>query len=196
MKTLTSLFTLLLVSVASFAGTGNDPKNENAKNIESIAVVKYADNVKLFYTKKNSEKVKLTIYDSEGKTIGTSYVNNEKGFIQPFNFNGLPYGDYSIKIEDQDGINLQKFTHAATASSIKSSVYDINNTNRYKLFVLNQKDSPISIKVYNEDSEIVHEQKVEDKEAFSQVIDLSKAGGEKFTFQVSNGVDTSFEVQK
>ncbi|MBX2946844.1 MAG: hypothetical protein KF725_13500 [Cyclobacteriaceae bacterium] len=55
------------------------------------------------YHSRQSDKIKVSIYDSKNRAVFSEVIVNVSTFSRPYNFNGLPYGKYTLVIEDSTG---------------------------------------------------------------------------------------------
>lgn len=106
MKKLVVMFgVLMIISRVAFAGDVNAPKATATK------VSLKGDVVKIFYRSENSDKVRVTIYDANANIIFSEQIKSESSFVRPYNLENLPYGEYTVVIEDKNGKTEEKVSY-------------------------------------------------------------------------------------
>lgn len=117
MKKLFVMFgVLMLISRVAFAGEVTNPKATHT----SVSVK--GEIVKIFYRSENSDRVKVTIYDAASKAVFTEEIKRKSSFIRPYNLENLPYGEYTISLEDKNGRTEEKVMFAKEAVSVQASI--------------------------------------------------------------------------
>ena len=114
MKKITTLaFVFALMSV-SFVNA----HDKNPKSPVGMSVIKYKNIVKVFYKGEQAGKVKVTIYNAQGRAVYNETLRNMEDFMRPYNFSFLPAGDYTIEVTDEKGKRSQevKYANSDTAS--------------------------------------------------------------------------------
>jgi len=76
----------------------------------SVAVTNVSGSTlyKVYYKSERRGKVKVSIINEKGNTIFYETINKVDGFLRPYNFEELPEGQYSIKVEDENGKSVEK----------------------------------------------------------------------------------------
>jgi len=80
------------------------------KGSSSVAVTNVAGSTlyKVYYNPIRPGKVKVSIIDEKGTTSLLKTMKKMDGFMRPYNFDGLPEGQYTIKVEDENGKTVEK----------------------------------------------------------------------------------------
>ncbi|MEO0552987.1 MAG: hypothetical protein AAF149_07300 [Bacteroidota bacterium] len=183
-------FLVTLLTVLSLAVHATD-KKDNEKET-TFEVVRQGNVFKLFYLNKDIVKVNVKIVDESGNIVFTERIKNEEGFMRPYNFKDLEYGDYKIIISEKDQ-HLTTTVHHGSDLIIKEEALkplrlikmdQMNDVDRiFKLTIVNQGDAQASISVKNEDKEVI----------FSITESFTGNYGKLFNLAGVNG-ETSFEV--
>lgn len=102
--TLVFVFAFLAVSLVN----ANDV---NPKSPVGMSVMKYKNIVKVFYKGEQTGKVKVNIYNEQGKLVFNEILRNTENFMRPYNFSFLPAGEYTIELLDAQGTRSQKVAY-------------------------------------------------------------------------------------
>jgi hypothetical protein len=98
-----SLFFAVLVMASTVAFANEGPEM-------TVVAVRGSEVFKVIYKGGNAGRVKLKIFDSQGKMIRSEKLQGwSNGFICPLNFKGLDAGDYTIEIIDEAGTTGKHF---------------------------------------------------------------------------------------
>ena len=115
MKKLVVMFgVLMIISRVAIAGEVNAPKATNT------SVTMKGEIVKIFYRSENADRVKVTILDAASKAVFTEEIKNRSSFVRPYNLENLPFGEYTIVLEDRNGRTEEHFTYAKPAVEVRS----------------------------------------------------------------------------
>jgi hypothetical protein len=117
MKKLVVMFgVLMIISRVAFAGEVTSPK------ATSTSVSMKGEIVKIFYRSENSDKVKVTIYDATSKAVFSEEIKRKSSFIRPYNLENLPYGEYTVVLEDKNGRTEEKVLYAKEVVNVQASI--------------------------------------------------------------------------
>lgn len=179
MKTKTLILAMVIMMSTVALSSGKDRPDI------TVVSVKGSEVFKVIYKGATSGKVKLSIFDREGKTVLSENIQGREGFICPLNFRGLPSGSYTIEIVDDQGSFQQNILYVP-ASDLKSiHATRIDGGNRMLLAIANAQNEEIAIRIYDEEQRLIHaETKTLDGD-FAQVYNVM-ADGQKFVFEVSD----------
>lgn len=185
MKRLTLLASALLVTVGSFAANGNTtPVKERNEDQSKIAIIQGREVMKLVYLNEVSDRVSISVYNEKGQKLVSTSVKSKDGFIQPFNFTQVEEGEYTFEITDDSGTIIENISLDRTETNI-STVYKIKDSDKYRLNVLSEGDD-ITVKIMDEDLNVIHEDKFMDADSFSRIYDLSEHKGKGLYFTVKS----------
>ena len=186
---LTTILMAMVFSFAAMAGVENGPEKGNASDAK-VAVMKGRKLMKLVYVNDHQSKVKIAIINERGKRINSKTLRNTSGFILPFNFSELNNGKYIIEITDDEGTIIQEIDYTwmpPKKSELKTSIYEIGDSERYNLAVVSENDKPLTVEILNNQQDLIFKERIKDYNAFSRIYNVSKAWNGPFTFRVSNG---------
>lgn len=176
MKTISTIISLVLISVASFA-TNITVKN----NKETVFSIQY----------KNVEKgnVKVSILNSKNEIIFSEEFRNTSSFTRPYNFSQLTEGEYTIVIEDKNGKQMEKVNYHLNKVVSYVHVSPVpNKENKYWMNIANNGTEVVAVRIFGNDGKQLHEQSVEVTGTLSMVFDLTKVKNNgAFKFEVTDG---------
>ncbi|MGC4023572.1 MAG: hypothetical protein QM734_17270 [Cyclobacteriaceae bacterium] len=149
---------------------------------------------KLIYRTTGQDNVKVTLLDNSNHTIFTETLYKTGSFARPYNLNDEDGGDFKIVVEDKDGKTEKNFSYAVNKVESNIDVSKIANAqNKYLLSVENKDADQISVRIYDSEKNLIHEQSIRVNGKFSVVYNLEKVK-DRTVFEVagSNGVAKTF----
>jgi len=160
---------------------------DNAKDAARIAVATTAHpNVyNLVYNSAKSGMVKVVIKDQTGKVVLEDEILNQKGFIRPYNFKGMPTGNYNVVVIDAAGKTelAVAYSNAVINTVRKAEVKSLEN-NKYQLRLVGNTADAVEITIYDRDGQTIHSEVLAQQGSFTRVYDLSKLKTAHLTFEV------------
>ncbi len=110
MKKISLLLMGVLVSSLTFAGR----RDESPKSVTGMAVIKSnTASFKLIYKAEAASDVRVKIFDSRDVLVFSETIRKSDGFIRPYNFENLPEGTYSIRIDNGSNWMTETVTYRA-----------------------------------------------------------------------------------
>lgn len=160
----------------------------SAKSDESSMVVIAGESASVFkvvYKSASANRVQVTIMNSKNQVVFTESFNKMNVFTRPYNFNGLPEGEYTIEVKDTFGKKVEKVNYSlGTVQSIIKVSKMSNEKAKYMLTVANKGNNIINVSILNEAGEsLIDNAHVVDGD-FAIVYNLVEAGA--YTFIVSD----------
>jgi len=195
MKKTTLAVALMLVVATAFA-TEKDKTNPKSSKKKVAVINNSPQKFKLIYLDKETQgDVKVALRDENGKLVHSTTVKNKEGFAQPYDFNNLPAGEYTFSVTDPDGSELtEKVTleKPSNEPNFAADILNVNDGKKFRLAVVNKNKLalPMQIKLYDNDNNLIHEEKIENLYGFRKTYDLSDVNGDYFRFTVSNSTGT------
>jgi hypothetical protein len=156
-------------------------------NESSIAVVsgENSDIFKVIYKAASANRVQVSILDAKNEVVFTESFNKINGFTRPYNFNGLPEGEYTIEVEDNQGKKVEKVDyHLGNVKSLIKITKLSNELSKFMVSVPNQGKNKINVLILNEEGDVLLEETRKVVGDFGIVYNLVKTG--LYTFVVSD----------
>jgi hypothetical protein len=185
-KTLSVLLVLMVFSSVVFAR-----RLDNPGATPSAAVVKTGSTFKLYYKGSQQADVKVSILDAGNHLVFSETIKDVEGFVRPYNFENLPEGDYTIKISDKNGRQIEKISYKQEKSEALSHLLKVAGTDaKYLLTVANRGESDVTVRIYDNANKMIYSQKEKVSSDFAKVYNLEGIGGE-FIFEVTDATGTT-----
>ncbi len=186
MKTTSLIAALSLVMASvSFAAEPN------------MAVVNGKENVmKVIYRAEAAENVRLKIYNQGGEVVFAETIKGRNGFILPVNFEGLPYGEYTVEIVGNSTKKSQKVTYSQTkvteiiqAQAVVKGIHvaKMAINNKYLLTVANEGKQKINVKIYDGANNLVHNANTTINGNYGLIYNLKQVVGVP-TFEITDNI--------
>jgi hypothetical protein len=182
MKKISLLFVGVLFCTLVFANGTDDPNASTS----SVAVTNATGSslFKLYYTANVTDDVKVSIVNNKGKIVFTETLKRIKGFIRPYNFDGLDVGEYAIQIENSAGKKMEKIYYGAGKIDKLVSVVKLSDPGKYLFTVKSKKADNVSVNIYDANNQLIHSQTKFINKEFAEVFNLKNINA--FTFEVSD----------
>lgn len=194
MKKTTLAVAMMLVVATAFA-TGEE-KDKNAT--KKVAIMSNEpEHLKLVYLDEEQGQVKVSLKNASGEIIHKTTINNKAGFSQPYDMELLPAGDYTFDVTIPDGTTLSETVTIVKPSNepnFAANILNVNDGKKFRLAVVKRDERalPTSIKVYDQNGNTIHEEKVNDLYGFRKIYDLSSVEANQFTFEIKNASGTRY----
>lgn len=180
----TNLIIAVFLIVLNTAVSATDREND-----DKGTVVKVEHNEKdiynLFYAGNDCRNVSVKIVDEKGVVVFAENIKKYDTFSRPYNFSQLPEGRYTLVVTDKNGAITEAINHRHTAPVIVPSTLNYVNVsalvgkeNKYKLTIVDAQDAQASIRIYNEENDLLYEVQESVASNFAKVYDLSNVRGQ------------------
>lgn len=183
MKKLVVMFgVLMIISRVAFAGGVNTPK------ATSTSVSMKGEIVKIFYRSENSDKsdkVKVTIYDASAKAVFTEEIKRKSTFIRPYNLENLPYGEYTIVLEDKNGRTEEKVMFAKESIDVRASIIHKKESRKAMVTVFSTGETEVTYSVLDINNNVLYSKSEKVNGQAAKSFNLEKVKG-AVTVQVSD----------
>lgn len=179
MKKIVVMFgALMIISGVAFAG-------EAPLLFSADMSVSLKDNVaKVRYRADKAGKVKVTIYCmATAKEVFSEEIKKQSSFVRPYNLDGLPYGEYSIVVEDENGRAVEKISYTKKTVEVLSSVIQFKDQQKIAVALFSKAETDVTIRLLNEMGE----------ELFSKQTTINGQSNQAFNLKNIKGV-TQVEV--
>jgi len=164
-------------------------------NESSVSVVAESASVfKVVYKSAAAGRVQVSIRNSKNEVVFSETFNKMNRFTRPYNFKGLPEGEYSIEVTDSQGIKVEKVNYSLGVVRSLVKVTKLNGDQaKFMLSVGNKGMNIIDISIYNAEGDLLlYNSHVVDGD-FGIVYNLVKEGS--YTFVVSDKTGKSNTIE-
>ncbi len=182
MKNIFALLTGVLMCTLVFARGIDGP----IKGSSSMAVTNAAGSTlyKVYYKSDRPGKVKVSIIDESGNTVFDETMRKIDGFLRPYNFKGLPEGQYTIKVEDENGKSVEKVNYKSGRVEKLIQVRKLADENKYVLSIISPKPEDVFIYIFDDNNNLIYNEIQSINGEFAQVYNLKDT--KSFTIEVSD----------
>ncbi len=130
---------------------------------------------KVVYQSAEVGKVKISIFDETNGLVFTETLTNVESFARPYNLSNLTQGEYTIVVEDKNGRTEEKINYSFKKVESAVEVVKIaNEANKYLLSIQNKETDLILVRIYDNESNLLHEQSMTVNGKFSVIYNLNK----------------------
>ena len=180
MKKLVVMFgVLMIISRVALAGEVNAPKATNT------SVTMKGEVVKIFYRSENADRVKVTIYDAAAKAVFSEEIKNRSSFVRPYNLENLPFGEYTIVLEDRNGRTEERVTYAKPAVQVQANIIKVRDSRKAIVTLFSNAATEVTYSVLDIDNNVLYSQTQKVNGQAAKSFNLEKVKG-AVTVQVSD----------
>ncbi len=184
MKTKSLYVAALITMAAAFTAVGKDEPRSLGL---AVVPVKGSEVFKVIYRAENASKVKLSIYNASSEIVFSETIGSVDGFIRPLNFSGLAFGEYTIEISDASGKKVEKIQYQPEKYVANVHIAKLGSVNegKFLLSVANNGPETITVKIFDEASNLLYISSKEVSGNYAQVFSMKDFKG-PVTFEVSD----------
>ncbi|MEO8475292.1 MAG: hypothetical protein ABI477_24025 [Chryseolinea sp.] len=182
MKTKSIFFAAILVAGVAVGAIAKEVPSEAGMAVVSV---KGSEVIKVIYKGISAGKVRVNVYNAASKVVFSESRNTVEGFILPLNFTGLEAGQYTVEIVDAVGAKSEKIEYQPTVSTTNIHVVKLNQAGKFLLSVAKNTDENISVRIFDEQNNLVHASSKKVAGDFAQLFSFAKFSG-AYTVEVSN----------
>lgn len=183
-----TFFSALVLSVSSTLAFAN-------ANEPSMTVVA-GDNANIFkvvYKSTTANRVLVSIRNSKNEVVFSESFNKMSRFTRPYNFVGLPEGEYTIEVKDNQGKKVEKVNYSLGVVNSLIKVTKIGDQPKFMVSVANKGMNVINVSIFNaEGDQLIYNAHIVDGD-FAIVYNLVKAGAYTFVIADKTGKRTTIE---
>lgn len=184
MKKLIAMFgVLMIISRVAVAGEVTAPK------AFSSSVSMKGEIVKIFYRSENSDRVKVTIVDATDKVVFSEEIKNKSNFVRPYNLENLPFGEYTIVLEDKNGRTEEKVIFVKETADAQASIIHKKDSRKALVTVFSKGETEVTYNVLDINDNVLYTKTEKVNGQAAKSFNLEKVKG-AVTLQVadSNGL--------
>jgi hypothetical protein len=155
------------------------------KGASSVAITNVNGSTlfKLYYKAEKQGRVAISITNEEGVALFEETMYRVDGFVRPYNFEGLPEGQYTIAIEDESGKTIEKVNyHEGKVEKLIHVQKLLNEENKYLLTIASSKPENVFIYIFDNNGNLIYNEIQSVGSEFARVYDLSNY--KAFTIEV------------
>lgn len=172
-----------LTTLAIVLGFLTVQANPNEETQKRVSVVAKGDNVYRLIYKGDSEcNVRVAIYNSRHQLVYIERLRLDQGFIRPYNFTGLEYGQYTIEVKDALGTKVEQVNHQPTPKSLVN-IIQLKENRKYIFTAKAEAKEYITLNIYDGINRLVYNESQWIQGDYGKVFNLSKLGGD-CTFEI------------
>ena len=180
MKKLVVMFgVLMIISRIAFAGEVTTPK------AATTSVSLKGEIVKIFYQSEDSDNVKVTIYDAADNVVFKEEIKKKSSFIRPYNLENLPYGEYTIVLEDRNGKTEERVNYAREEVAIQASIIHKKESRKAIVILASTGKTEVTYSVLDINDNVLYSQSETVNGQAAKAFNLNKVKG-AVTIQVSD----------
>jgi hypothetical protein len=172
--------------------------NVHASDVDFSLDVKKEQGRVISFVISETNKLDLSIYDSEGKIIHTENLDSQTVIDRTYDLKALPEGIYFLVAESE--YKISKYEISIVGATAKLSETAISNELKpifieqdglVKLSFLNLDESPARIEIYDQEDDLVYDSGKLMDQKITKVFDVYNFQNEDYTFVVTDN-DKSF----
>jgi hypothetical protein len=170
-----------LSGAIAFAGVDEPTKTSNA------AIIKKGESkFALIYQAAETATVRVSIRNDRGELLFSETLRKVDGFIRPYDFSSLPKGNYSITIEGNGTKQVEKISYQTGVVENQIFLTRLAGENRFLLSAKSNDNEEVTVRILNEQQQVLHQEKRLATGDFAQVYRIEKLVG-AVTFEVTRG---------
>jgi hypothetical protein len=129
---------------------------------------------RLVYPVRSAGFVFVKIYNRENQLIYSDRIKNRNGFTRPYDFTGLPDGNYNFQIWSGSGKISRNLILRNPVNHLDVAVEETKNPESYRLIVKGVTREPIYVDIYDENEELVYGETLDVDKDFSRIYSFEK----------------------
>lgn len=179
MKAITNFTLSAMLGMALLAGTA---QAQDAR----MRLIAKNQTAHLIYQTLKAEVVEVEISDEDGKVLMSSRFAVEGSFMRPYSLAELPPGIYYFALKDSKGVHTRKFSTLAEEEQKGTiELHKTGTANELELVVKRHNSDALTVTLYNQLGELLHEESIIDQLSFRKVFTLQKLQGQEVLVRVS-----------
>lgn len=171
--------------------------NVQAGTVDFTLDVKNEQKKMVTFASNKINKMNISIYDADDKLIHSESVNSKNDFNRTYDLKALPEGTYFLETESDSKISRYEISvdgaKASLSSEAISEVYKPTFYNKKGLVwvnLINPDESPVTIKIYDNEYNEVYESALLVGQNVTQIFDFYNFQNEAYTIVVTDNEKT------
>jgi len=192
MKRTTIIIALLLAAFSTATLASNPATNKKKDKSTKLSVISKKDPAKfdLIYVSEVEGPVTVRIFNEEGDLVGFDQIKKKKSFIKTYNLQNLEAGKYVMKIENSEGVTRKEIYYNPFRQSLNMLLIK-NEEDKVKVMVVGlDRTKPVTIRIYNENGELLKSEELDVERSFSRTYDLSEIDSDSYVITATNGSES------
>jgi hypothetical protein len=149
-----------------FAGVDSNPNSTT-----SMGVLKDGNTIKVVYSGLEERVVKVTIFNSKGKTVFQEEVRGHSSFIRPYNLVTMPEGEYRIVMNDGRDTYEEMVTFSKVKSEVLSSVIK-SGKNKFVVTLYSAQETDVQIFLRDDSRNVLYSDRIKLKGGNARLFNL------------------------
>ncbi len=146
------------------------------------------DLYRLTYLSQGKSDVKVEIIDEEGEILHSEQIKLRNSFTKSFNFQDLQFGEYSVKLTDQEGEYITKINRSEDVYMI-ATIKPLEE-DKAKVIVRGEFMGPVYVNIYDGKRVLVFDDYIDMESSFSKIYDLSRVQASELEIEVVTDSET------
>lgn len=190
MKKILSIFLVLLITGSTvYARRTENP----TPSVNGVGVMKTGSLVKVFYKASTVSNVRVTIYNASNKEVFSEVLKQVDGFLRPYNFEGLPYGEYTIEVADNNQRSVERVDYQEEKVKQLAKLVKVAGDGKFFLMIPNKAQNKFTIRIFSQDGSLLHIEEKETDTDFSGLYNLTNIES-KFYFLITDADGNAREI--
>jgi hypothetical protein len=161
-----------------------------------ISVMKRGSVIQLFYRAEQPGKVKVAIYNHNGRVVFREVLRRTDEFMRPYNFSHLPEGTYTIEIDDVSGKRYKTVEHRHNREQRIAHLTRLReDPSRYVLLVPNKGSEVLRVRILDENNRVLYRKVQSIDGDFAGLYNIKKANG-TYVFEVTDSEGRATRLSK
>jgi hypothetical protein len=163
--------------------------NVHASDVDFSLGVKKEQGKIITFEFSETNKLDLSIVDSEGKMIHSENINSQKVINRTYDLNALPEGTYYLVAESEMKIARYKIAVVGASATLFdtaiSEIYKpifVDKNGLVAVSILNLDNSPVNIKIFDNEENEVYNSAILTDQNISKFFDVKNIKSEAYTF--------------
>lgn len=181
MKKISLVMAVVLIGTMSFARSIDEPATE--KSSMKVTNVSGSTLYKLYYKSVEQGKVKVSIRNEKNEIIFNETFTDMDCFIRSYNFKDLPQGEYTFKVEDENGTIVENVNYSKSKAQKLIHIQKLSGEeSKYVLSMSSQRPENVTVSIFDRDENLIYKETETVGKEFAKIYNLKDYNS--FTIEV------------